>query len=101
MYDELAKKINAIQTTYTSDLVKKIKKKKIQKLVKNWWNRKTNKKNNKFDHDHDKYITTETFNNRTKRIAAKLKEAKLASKFDIADFAKKAYFGNTFKKLSK
>ena len=29
------KKVNAIQTTYTSDLVKKIKKKKIQKLVKN------------------------------------------------------------------
>ena len=42
------------------------------------------------DHDHNKYITTQEFNKLTsKNFAARLAQANLASKNDIADFVKK------------
>ena len=41
------------------------------------------------DHVHDKYITTQEFNKLTvENFAARLKQANLASKNDIADFIK-------------
>ena len=45
------------------------------------------------DHDDDKYIVTQEFNMLTKeKFHARLKEAKLAAKADIADFVKKLDF---------
>ena len=45
------------------------------------------------DHDHDKYITTPEFNKLTlENFAARLAQANLASKSDIADFVKKTDF---------
>ena len=42
------------------------------------------------DHDHNKYITTQEFNKLTsENFAARLAQANLASKNDIADFVKK------------
>ena len=42
------------------------------------------------DHKHDKYITTEEFNKLTAdNFAARIKEAKLVTKTDIADFPQK------------
>ena len=39
------------------------------------------------DYDHDKYITTQEFNNLTsENVTAKLKQADLASKSDFANF---------------
>ena len=41
------------------------------------------------DHDHDKYIATPEFNKlKAKNVAARLAEANLASKSDIANFVK-------------
>ena len=54
-YDELVKKVNAIQTTDTSNLVKKTD-----------YNTKISEIEKKItDHDHDKYITTQEFNKLT------------------------------------
>ena len=77
-YDQLVKKINAIQTTDTIDLViKDDYKTKIREVEKKI-----------LYHDHDKYITTQEINKITKsNFAAMLKEAKLTIKGDIADFA--------------
>ena len=77
-YDQLVKKINAIQTTDTIDLViKDDYKTKIWEVEKKI-----------LYHDRDKYITTQEINKITKRnFAAMLKEAKLAIKGVIADFA--------------
>ena len=45
------------------------------------------------DHDHDKYITTQEFNKLTsENVAARLKQANLAIKGDIANFVKKDIF---------
>ena len=45
------------------------------------------------DHDHDKYITIEKFNKLTSEIfTARLIQANLASKNDIANFVKKSNF---------
>ena len=42
------------------------------------------------DHDHDKYIATQEFNKFTsENLTARLKQASLASKSDIANFVKK------------
>ena len=42
------------------------------------------------DHNHDKYITTQEFNNlRPGNFAARLAQAKLSTKGDIADLAKR------------
>ena len=44
---------------------------------------------NTTDHDHDKYITTQEFNKLTsENFTARLKQADLASKSDIANFIK-------------
>ena len=45
------------------------------------------------DHDHDKYIVTQEFNRLTsEKFTARLKQANLASKSDIANFIKKTNF---------
>ena len=42
------------------------------------------------DHDHDKYITTQEFNKlRSENVTARLAQAHLAGKSDIANFGKK------------
>ena len=43
---------------------------------------------NTTDHDHDKYITTQEFNKLTENFTARLKQADLASKSDVANFIK-------------
>ena len=81
--DELVKKVSNIKTTDTSDLVRKAdyntKISNIEKKI--------------LDHNHDKYITTQEFNELTlENSAAKLAQAKIATKDDIANFSKKANF---------
>ena len=58
------------------------------------YNTKINEIENKItDHDHDKHITTPEFNKLTaKTFAARLVQANLASKSDIANFVKKTDF---------
>ena len=74
VYNELVKEVNAIQTTDTSDVVKKVV-----------YNTKTDEIEKKIP-NHDKYITTQEFNwLTTEKIAARLKEAKLATKDYIAN----------------
>ena len=52
--------------------------------------------------DHSKYITTPEFNKLTaENIAARLKQANLATKGDISDFVKKADFDDKLKNLNK
>ena len=77
------KKVNNIDTTDTSDLLKKFA-----------YNTKINKIEKKITyHNHDKYITAQEFNKLTaEKYAARLKQANLASKTDIADFVKKDRF---------
>ena len=65
VYDELVEKVNAIQATDPSNLVKKAdydtKIAEIEKKI--------------LDHDHSKYITTHEFNRLTaKNFAARLKQ---------------------------
>ena len=75
------KKINAIQTTDASNLVKKTD-----------FNTKINESEKKFtDHGHsNKYITTQEFNKLTsENFAARLAEANLASKNYIAALVKR------------
>ena len=59
----------------------------------------------KLDHYHDhsnQYITTQEFNTlRTKNFAAKLKQAKLVTKADIANLVKKKNTDDELKKLNK
>ena len=55
------------------------------KLKKNYW------------HDHAKYITTQEFN----KLAARLAQAKLETKVDIADLVKKTDFDDKLKNLNK
>ena len=51
------------------------------------------------DHDHDKYMTTQEFNKLTsEKFAARLVQAKLGSKNNIATFAKKTDFDDELKK---
>ena len=53
------------------------------------------------DHNHDKYITTPEFNKlASKSFAARLKQAKLASKSDIANFVIKTDFNNELKDVT-
>ena len=52
--------------------------------------------------DHDKYITTPEFNKLTaENFAARLAQANLASKSDIANFVKKTDFDDKLKNLNK
>ena len=54
------------------------------------------------DHVHDKYITTQEFNKLTvENFAARLKQANLASKNDIADFIKQTDFDKKLRNMSK
>ena len=53
------------------------------------------------DHNHDKYITTPEFNKlASKSFAARLKQAKLASKSDVANFVIKTDFNNELKDVT-
>ena len=83
-FDELIKKVNDIKTNDTSDLVEK-----------NWRTQalmKSKKKKKNTDHDHGIYITTQELNKLTAdNFAARLKQANLASKNDIANFVKKDF----------
>ena len=54
------------------------------------------------DHDHDKYITTQEYNKLPpENSTAKLAQANLASKNDIANFVKKTGFDDKVKNLDK
>ena len=92
-YDEFVKNVNAIQTTGTSNLVKKtdynIKINEIEKRI--------------ADNDHSNiYITTQEFNKFTAdNFVARLARANVASKNDIAAFVWKTDFDDKLKKLSK
>ena len=58
-------------------------------------NTKASKIENKItnDHDHDRYITTREFNKlKSEHFAAKLSQANLESKSDIANFGEKNWF---------
>ena len=91
--NELVDKVNNIKTTDTSDLVKKT-----------GYNTKINELENKItiDHNLDKYITTQEFNIFTpNNFAARLAQANLASKSDIANFVTKKDFDDKLKKLNK
>ena len=64
------------------------------------YNTKISKTENKIgsDHDHDKYITTQELNKLTsENFTARLKQANLASKNDIANFIKKTDFDESLK----
>ena len=53
------------------------------------------------DHDHDKYITTQEFNNLTsENFTARLAQASLATKSDIANFVIKTDFDNKLKNVT-
>ena len=86
-----SKKVNAIQTTGSSDLVKKADyKTKIGEVEKKM-----------LDHDHDKYITTQEIKVTANNFAARLKQANLATKADSDDFVGKTDFDDKLKKLNK
>ena len=54
------------------------------------------------DHDHDKYINTPEFYKLTAEdFVARLAQANLGSKSDIANFVKKTDFDDKLKKLNK
>ena len=63
----------------------------------------TNEIENKItDHDHHKYITTSEFNKLTAEdFAARLEQANLASKSDIANFVKETDFDDKLKYVNK
>ena len=69
-------------------------------VKKNDYNTTISKTENKIgsDHDHDKYITTQELNKLTsENFTARLKQANLASKNDIANFIKKTDFDESLK----
>ena len=71
IYDELDKKVNAIQTTDIKQLLYNTRIFEIENKI--------------LDHDHDKFITTQEFNKLTAdSFAARLAQANLATKVDIA-----------------
>ena len=52
------------------------------------------------DYDHDKYITTQKFNKlSSETFTARLAQANLANKIDIANFVKKTHFDDKLKKI--
>ena len=84
--------VNAIEITDTSNLAKKLT--ITQKLLK--------LKSKILDRDYRKHITTHKFNKLTAdNFAARLAQAKSATKDDIADFVKKTDFNNKIKRLMK
>ena len=92
-HDKLVKTFNAIQTSDTSNLVKKT------------GNDTTISKTEKKITDHDdnnKYITTQKFNKLySENFAARLKQANLATKADITDFLEQTNFDDKLKNLNK
>ena len=83
MYDELVKKVNRIQATDTNNFVRKEKDDYTTKIP------KIEKKI--LDYNHDKYITSHEFNKLTaENFKARLAQAKLETKANVADFAKKS-----------
>ena len=51
-------------------------------------------------HDHDKFSTIQEINKlKAENVAARLTQANLASKYDIADFIKKTDFDDNYKKI--
>ena len=71
IYDELDKKVNAIQTTDIKQLLYNTRIFEIENKI--------------LDHDHCKFITTQEFNKLTAdSFAARLAQANLATKVDIA-----------------
>ena len=91
-YNELVKKVNNINTTDISDLVKMSD-----------YNTKINEIEKKITHhNHDKYIIIQEFYKlKTDNFTATLKQANLASKNDIDDFIKKTDFDDKIKYLNK
>ena len=79
----MVKKVNTIQTTDTSNLIKKTV-----------YNTKINEIEKKNDHDHSNmYITTQEFNKlAVENLASRLAKTNLASKNDIAALVKKDKF---------
>ena len=54
------------------------------------------------DHDHSKYITTQDFNKLTaENFTARLKQANIVAKVDIADFIEKADFDDKLRYFLK
>ena len=90
--DELVKKVYTFKTTDTSNLVTKTD-----------CNTKINEIGKKItDYDHDKYITTQEFNKLTAEdITARLAQANLAGKNDIAGLLKKTDFIDKLKNINK
>ena len=91
-YSELVKKFNNISTTDTSNLVKKTD-----------YNTKNIEIENKMnDHDDAKYVPTQEFNKLTAdNFTARLIQANLASKNDIANFVNKTDFDSKLVRLNK
>ena len=91
-YNELVKKVNNINTTDTSNLVKKTD-----------YNIKISEIENKInDHDYAKYITAQGFNKLiSKNFASRLSQATLGSKNDIANFVNNTDFDDKLKRLNK
>ena len=90
-YNELVKKLNNINTTNTSNLVKKLT--IAQRLMK--------LKNTDLDYS-NKYITTQEFNKLTSEIfTSRLAQASLANKNYLCNFVKKTDFDDKLKRLSK
>ena len=60
-----------------------------------------NKNTTDHDHDHDKYITTQEFNKLTaENFTARLKQANVASKTEIAKIVKETDLDNKFKNVT-
>ena len=88
----MVKNFNNIKTTDTSDLVKRAdsntKIGEIEKKI--------------LDHDHGEYITTQEFHKlMTDSFVARLKQANVASKNDIAHFVQKTNFNEKLKNCNK
>ena len=90
LYDELVKKVNAVRTADTSNLVKKTH-----------YNTKFKEIVAKIP-AHDKYITTQEFDKLiADNFGARLEEANLATKNDIADFVKETDFDKNLKNINR
>ena len=93
---------NLVTTTALTAVENKIP--NVSNLVKKTnYNTKISEIENKIttDHDHDKYITTQEFNKLTsEKFTARLAQANLASKNDIANFVKKTDFDNKLKDVT-
>ena len=88
----MVKKVNKINTTDTSNLVKKTDYNTNICEIENEIN----------DHNHTKYMPTQKCNRLTsKKFTARLAEANLASKNDLAYFEKKTDFDNNLLQIKQ